>query len=205
MISIENKFIYTHIGRTGGGSVEAALLNYGSKKPHKAPYFLNKNNVVKFDASQHWTSMEERLALGEELWGQCFKFTIVRNPWARILSQFTGHVYKEMPSLSFEEYIRRSFKEGISHDDFRFIRPCMDWITDSDENILVDYIGKYETLQESFDHICDVLNIPKSILPFVNKSIIPDDNQYREYYTPEMELLVATAFEKDIKEFGYKF
>ena len=31
MISIENKFIFTHIGRTGGGSIEAALVNYGSK------------------------------------------------------------------------------------------------------------------------------------------------------------------------------
>ncbi len=53
MISLENKFIFTHIGRTGGGSIEAALINYGEKKPHGSPYFLNNPKIVEFEASQH--------------------------------------------------------------------------------------------------------------------------------------------------------
>lgn len=203
MISIENKFIFTHIGRTGGGSIENALINYGSKKPHKPPYFLNNPKIIEFEASQHWTSMEERKALGEEIWEQCFRFTIVRNPWDRILSQYKGHVMKEMPGLSFEQYLHRSFVEKVSHDDFRFIQPCMDWITDDEGNLLVKHIGKFENLQEDFNTICEILKIPKSILPHINKD--PNKEPYEKYYTPELAELVAKAFEKDIKQFNYEF
>ncbi len=203
MISIENKFIFTHIGRTGGGSIEAALINYGSKKPHTHPYYLNASKTIKFEASQHWTSVEERMALGEEVWNQCFRFTIVRNPWDRILSQYRGHVIKEIPGLSFEQYLHRSFVEKVSHDDFRFISPCMDWITDDKGNILVDYIGKFENLQEEFNIICSKLNIPKMNLPQVNINL--NKQPYQKYYTSESKELISSVFEKDIKQFNYKF
>lgn len=203
MISIENKFIFTHIGRTGGGSIEAALINYGSKKPHTYPYYLNASKIIKFEASQHWTSVEERIALGEEIWNQCFKFTIVRNPWDRILSQYKGHVIKEVPGLSFEQYLHRSFVEKVSHDEFRFIHPCMDWITDEDGNVLVNYVGKFENLQEEFDTICDKLNIPKTYLPHVNKD--PNKEPYQKYYNSKTRKLIEDVFEKDIKQFNYKF
>ena len=203
MISLENKFIFTHIGRTGGGSIETALINYGSKKPHLSPYFLNKEKIVKFEASQHWTSMEERKVLDENFWKSCFKFTIVRNPWDRIFSQYKGHVIKELPGISFEQYLHRSFVEKVCHDDFRFISPCMDWITDEKGNILVDYIGKFENLQEEFNNICKILKIPSSILSYTNKS--PLTESYQKYYTPSLKELVAKAFKKDIEHFNYKF
>jgi hypothetical protein len=203
MISIENKFIFTHIGRTGGGSIENALIDYGSKKPHKSPYFLNNPKIVEFEASQHWTSIEEKRVLGDKIWKQCFKFTIVRNPWDRIVSQYKGHVIKEVPGLSFEQYLYKSFVEKISHDDLRFIQPCMDWITDEDGNMLVEHIGRFETLQEDFDIICEILKIPKTILPHINKD--PNKEHYKNYYTPELVELIAEAFEKDIKQFNYEF
>lgn len=203
MISIENKFIFTHIGRTAGGSIELALNKYGQKKPHEAPYFLNSNKAIQFTASQHWTSLEERLALGDSIWDQCFKFTIVRNPWDRILSQYKGHVTKEVPVLRFEEYLNISFKEKKSHDDMRFISPCMDWITDSNGNILVDYIGKFENLKEDFNIICKKINIPDVALPHINKN--RNKESYRPYYTNKSAELVANAFAKDIMEFNYEF
>lgn len=203
MISLENKFIFTHIGRTGGGSIENGLSEYGVKKPHKSPYFLN-NSAIKFEASHHWTAVEEQLAVGKDFWNKCFKFTIVRNPWDRMLSQYTGHVYKEVPGMTFEEYIYRSFKDRVTHDDIRFISPCMDWITDNTGNILVDYIGRFETLQESFDDICSILQIPKSQLSHTNNGAVKIDT-YRDYYSSEMIELVYSAFNSDIKQFGYKF
>jgi len=203
MISLENKFIFTHIGRTGGGSIEAALINYGSKKSHLSPYFLNKEKIIKFEASQHWTSMEERKVLDEKFWKSCFKFTIIRNPWDRIFSQYKGHVVKEIPGVSFEEYLHKSFVEKVSHDDLRFIQPCMDWITDNNGDILVDYIGRFENLQEEFNIICKMLKIPPSSLPHTNHS--PTTESYQNHYTPYLRELVAKTFKTDIKQFGYKF
>ena len=79
----------------------------------------------------------------------------------------------------------------------------MDWITDDKGDILVDYIGKFENLQEEFDIICKKLNIPKIILPHVNKD--SSKESYKNYYTSESMELINKAFEKDIKQFNYKF
>ena len=203
MISIENKFIFTHIGRTGGASIEIALSDYGFKKPHKS-YLLNHDpKIVYFEASQHWTTREERAILGNKIWTECFKFTIVRNPWDRIVSQYCGHVIKEVPGLSFEDYIIRSFEEQVYHEDPRFVKPCMDWITDSQDNIIVDFIGYTETLQDSFDKICKKLGAPKTTL--VNHGKSDRIHHYREYYNEKTAELVANAFERDIKQFNYEF
>ena len=56
MISIENKFVFTNIGRTGGASIENALIDYGFKKPHKSYSMNNSPKVIYFEASQHWTA-----------------------------------------------------------------------------------------------------------------------------------------------------
>jgi hypothetical protein len=203
MISIENKFIFTHIGRTGGASIEIALSDYGFKKPHKS-YLLNHDpKLIYFEASQHWTSREEKVILGDKVWSECFKFTIVRNPWDRVVSQYCGHVVKEVPELSFDEYIIRSFEEKVYHDDPRFVMPCMDWITDSHDNIMVDFIGHTETLQKSFDEICEILGAPQHTLAKHGESDRQD--HYRKYYNDKTAELVADVFEKDIKQFNYEF
>ena len=79
----------------------------------------------------------------------------------------------------------------------------MDWITDEKGNILVDYIGKFENLQEEFNVICKMLKIPPLDLPHTNNS--SSTESYQKYYTPSLKELVAKAFKKDIEQFNYKF
>jgi hypothetical protein len=66
----------------------------------------------------------------------------------------------------------------------------------------VDFIGKYENLQEGFGHICGKLNIPHSRLKQLNRSFKPN---YRSMYDEESRLIVAKHYAKDIKAFEYEF
>ena len=96
-----------------------------------------------------------------------------------------------------------SFEEKVYHDDPRFVKPCMDWITDSNGNIIVDFIGYMETLQESFNQICEIIRAPQKILQNNGKS--NRKSNYREYYNNKTADLVEQAFKQDIMEFNYEF
>ncbi len=76
-----------------------------------------------------------------------------------------------------------------------------DTITDDDGKIIVDFIGRYENLTQDFHHVCKLLNLETS-LPIINKTIHRD---YRSYYNPKTQKIVAEHFKTDIELFGYTF
>ena len=201
MISPDKKFVFTHIGRSGGASLELAFENIGFKKPHLSPLYSEKSKLIDFKASQHWKSTEERFVIGEKLWKEYFKFTIVRNPWDRLVSQYFGHVIKEMPGLSIDNYFLRSFVYDEYHDYKRFVQPCLDWITD-DGNILVDHIIRFENLQDDFNVVCDKIGVEHIDLTNEGKS---KKLHYRNYYSDYTAELIYNKFRTDIEEFGYEF
>jgi len=201
MISPNKKFIFTHIGRTGGASIEEVLSDVGFKKPHLIDLYSERAKLVNFEASQHWKSTEERFVVGEDIWNEYFKFTIVRNPWDRLVSQYFGHVIHEIPGMSIDEYFLRSFVYNKYHDFKRFVQPCTNWISDKG-NILVDYVGRFETLQDDFNVICDKIGIEHRILSQMGNS---KKEHYRNYYNDYTAELVYNEFKSDIEEFGYEF
>jgi len=115
---------------------------------------------------------------------------------------------KENFQLTFREFIL-AFKscpegeyingQGIS---VRFNPVQLPWILDEKGECMVDFIGRFERLQDDFDKICDRVDIPRSKLPHKNKT---DHGHYSEYYDSESREIVERKFRKDIAEFGYEF
>jgi hypothetical protein len=76
-----------------------------------------------------------------------------------------------------------------------------DFVCDASGDLLVDFLGHYETLAVDFAQVCARLGISRA-LPHKNRS---QHHNYLEYYSAETRALVADAYRADIERFGYEF
>jgi len=67
----------------------------------------------------------------------------------------------------------------------------------------IDFICKFESLQEDFERVCEYTNLPALKLGHHNKS--PTKKHYSHYYNDQMIQVVAKKYAKDIEYFGYEF
>jgi len=68
--------------------------------------------------------------------------------------------------------------------------------------ISVNFIGKFENLQNDFNNLLSKLGSENIQLPHIHKS---NRSRYRTYYSEESKALVEEFYKKDIQEFGYEF
>ena len=202
MISHKYKFIFIHIPKTGGTSIDCLFT--GSMQRHSC--------------MQDYESY-----LSKKQFGEYLKFTIVRNPFDLMVSSYImickriashhKHTIKTFGDniFTFNEYINKKVQNYIvGTEDFietnfsksMFNGNQLDWIQNLEGKLTIDYIARFENLQEDFDIIFDKIGIPRQKLPHKNKT---DHKHYTEYYDDETKQIVAEKYAKDIEYFGYKF
>lgn len=210
-ISKQHKCLFIHIPKTGGTSIETALEMFYSWKLENTEALFgliqSKELLAKGFLShylQHLT-LRQVLALQANS-DELFSFTFVRNPWDRIVSTYHNidpnliecatAVGIELRNLPFDEFLARVLNFPHIHllDQYQFI-------VDENEQLMVDFLGRFESLETDFDKICQHLNIT-ACLPHKNQSTHLD---YRRYYTKATRDLVAVRYQKDIALFQYSF
>ena len=206
MISDKSKFIYIHIPKTAGESVEEALSGRfkDSRIVSSDPHW---NIIIKHDTYiEHDYSTEESL-------DNFFTFSFVRNPWDRMVSHWKYFMEtKRSPEMPFEEFVfdfHRVLKEAVNghwwnpYRKYIFTAPQLDFLTNDKGEVKVDFVGRFENLQADFNFICKKLNTKEMQLPHKNKT---SRKGYKEYYkTQECIDEVSKKYKKDIEYFKYNF
>lgn len=212
MISHRRRFIFVHIYRTGGHSVSEALQPYSDDPDRLIVHVpvlrrLLKRRIVTYRALMshnygHATAKELKTALPPKTFDNFHKFTFVRNPWDWQVSvyhfvvQYASHPYHEFYKSfgRFENYLAWRIRNGVQLQK--------EFVVNEAGELLVDFVGRYETLQKDFETVCTRVGIIKCSLPHRNQSA---HNDYREYYTPQTKAWVARAYKEDVDFFGYQF
>lgn len=211
-ISYSHRFIFIHTYRVAGTSISAALKPY-SYVPGRfliqVP-LLRRLLKQRIASSRKWLehnhghakAKELKAALPPKVFDNFYKFTFVRNPWdwhVSIYNFVLQRSYHPSHDLfkafgSFENYLAWVIDDQGAEQQKEFV-------TNDSGELIVDFIGHYETLNEDFEMVCSRLGI-KSSLPHENRSTHKD---FRQYYTPQTKALVAEAYKEDIDFFGYDF
>ena len=205
MISHKHKFIFLHLPKTGGTSILKPLHKLCDESKFKTGH--PKLRLV--DNSYHLIGKSTDIKLPADY----AVYTIVRNPFQRVVSAFfylKSRVSKwqndlnfctkhELDRCNFSEFVKYKLND-VSHY-FHFRNIIGDYILKKDIG-RVDSIGRFETLQQDFDIICDKIGIPCQQLPHENKS---KHKHYTEYYNEETREIVAEKYAEDIECFGYEF
>lgn len=147
--------------------------------------------------------------VGSEVFKSYFKFSFVRNPFSKCLSEFFWEKKHLKESLNFNEWVKLKLSNLIKTSANNKIKMRQKhnleqykFLYNKQDKLDVDFIGKFEKLQQDFNTICDKIGIPKQQLPHKNKS---KHRHYTEYYDDETQQIVAEKYAKDIELFGYKF
>jgi len=200
MISFQKRFLFVHIPKTAGNSIQSVLRDYSEDElvalrgeQDGIERFGLRN--PKYKIKKHSTLAEYRAALGEMGFGNLYKFTCVRNPWDRMIS------YYFTPTQNTIAWDRKKFRKTIVK-----ILPAADYLRldkgEKDPFTNVNYIMRFENLADDFRAVCAALDISLASLPRYNRS---NREHYSKYYDDELRDLVAARFAAEIDRFGYTF
>ena len=205
LVSEQYEATFIHIPKTGGTSLASALLSQGEAFNRLPERIERHKNYVKNPLE--WTIKHSRMHDVDQRYQNFFCFAFVRNPWDLMVSSFSWWTQKPKQLQTRKDYgydiKAKGFKAFIKSNS-SCLNECyhnnegqLYWLNDK-----IDFIGRYENLQQDFNTICDKIRIPRQALPHINKS---KHKHYTEYYDDETRETVAEKYAKDIEYFYYKF
>lgn len=154
--------IFVHIPKAAGTAITHAL-------------FGNKGGAH--------ASVDDYLSVFGSFWfDSAFKFTFVRNPWSRTVSAFEFLKQGTFDDRPFAPDVRAFVEENLSQYataeefirhglgrphimEWPHFRPQHRFLVDSRSGVIgVDFIGRHETIDADFKHVCEVLRLETSLL-----------------------------------------
>lgn len=176
---------------------------------------------VLFDDKSRHIPISRYYAFDQGAASSYFKFSFVRNPWARMYSayqylakrinadprhrdhrwatfylagtrDFSGFLRRMKADRSYRMHIRR----------YAHFRDQLDWICfpGSDTPVL-DFVGRYERISGDFSLLASRLNIT---MPLPHERV-GDRHGYGDCYSPQEIAFVGDLYRRDIRYFGYEF
>lgn len=191
----KNNCIFIHVPKAAGTSILWALGKKEGARDHLQWFVYYAANPAYFDAA--------------------FKFSFVRNPWARLLSAYdylrnggNGSGDLEIAPIigqyeNIDDFVINGLLRGVLRNHLLFL-PQSEFVCKGNGDLAVDFLGRYERIDEDFVVVATQLGISPE-LPVLNKN----KNSffyYREQYKSQEAIdSVRQIYAQDCCVFGYEY
>ena len=203
IINHKHKFIFIHIPRTGGISTREILQGYEGS----VVYDKWCKADLKVGPHEPLTDYIKKVKLKDT--DAYFKWARVRNPWDRLVSIYTrrrssSDFLKTNESCA-REAIDNPFSDWVDMQMPETLRPWRRNIFNQRRYIKnqgLDFVARFENINEDFSFFCDKVGLPKIELPHKNAY---DHDDYRKYYNKKLidKLLNYDYFREDLDYLNY--
>ncbi len=210
ILSQSHSFAFIHVPKTAGSSVYLALRHYATRPDlHWSNRWLGRFGIrvnrfapwpyTRFRPHEPAAVLESWLPA--DVFAGLFKFAFVRNPWDLLVSSW--HFIRRTPNHKRHRRVMAlpSFAHYVEYEIRRASLSQVGMLCSRDGRLLVDFVGRYESLETDFVFICHRIGVDAA-LPRVNAGSRVD---YHDLYTPALADRVGEAFAADIERFGYEF
>lgn len=210
-----NNYFWLHIKKCGGTSVRESLKNYKQIDRSKPQQFIsidkslwndNLNNYrVDLGEYDYKRALFAKKHLYKDEWMSLFKFTIIRNPYIRIVSAYNylikrdyklyylNHLPKKIGFLLFLKSLNTILQKKKPRHTATHIVPYYWDLTDNSDNLLIDNIYILEDLMHDLPD--SLIKIGMEYIAHKNKN---NEYDFNEYYTYKSKRIVGHIYKKDI-------
>jgi|10_taG_2_1085330.scaffolds.fasta_scaffold17517_4 hypothetical protein len=215
IISKKYKFIFIHIPKTGGCSVESALMNHLGKEDliTDRMNYQDKKINAKFCDIPHHITLRDFHHLTHNRYKDYYKFSFVRNPYDRLVSMYSFYSQLKRRRIGeseiekFNNWLLDNSRGNIinpklglkAQNQWKNI-PQIEWVINNDNKIDVDFIGKIETFDSDLLTIGRKIGINIDIIPHKNKS---KHSHYSNFFNAETKRQTEKKYMDDFKKFNY--
>lgn len=193
--------LFVHIPKNAGGSINEYL------KTNKSVIKVCGHKTIKQIKNQLYDKNKKYNSVNFE---DYFKFTIFRNPWERMLSNFKFRMQIDGPdphwkkvkklNLNFNEWLKKVVNNtGI--EELKKHNTYLSYIKIKGK-IAVDYIINFHNLNEEFKVIKKLCKFNRNLGNTIHKS---KRGNYKFYYNDKSIELVNEIHKDDIKLFKFNF
>ncbi len=201
MISLSHGFLFVHIPKTAGNSIQTVLADYSEDRieTHGGQDGVDRFRVISDgrDLVKHSALADYYRELGVERAGALFKFACVRNTWDRLVSYYFS------PHRGEVKWSARKFRSFVEKE----ARPLREYFALGDEEGTgrspfenIDQVIRFERINEDFATVCRRIGVPEVALPVRNRS---RRGKAVEYLDADLVAFVGERFADEIEWFGY--
>jgi hypothetical protein len=206
MICHRFRTIFVHIPKAGGQSIEQVFLErMGLSWQQRAPLLMRENIDPRCGPERlaHLYA-SEYLSCGHVApidFDDYFKFAVVRNPWARLVSEYKFAAAGK--GVSFADFLFKWFPAPGLSDRRRHLEPQVKFVCDAGGKPMVDTIVRLESISADIGPVLERVFGVRLALPVANES--PDRRDYRTFYDDKSRAFVADFYRDDIELFQFWF
>ena len=221
ILSHRYQFLFVHIAKTGGTSIRSALRTVRIREPLYIHQQLVRR-ICKLTGHRigsmlprHASVLTARDTIMAEHFLRYFKFAFVRNPWDRLVSSYK-HLERARQDVlqphaihNFADFCHWVLRDELGYVGQRtnliesFRRPQSEYLVDHQGELLVDFVGRFERLEDDFAKVAKRLQLPNPSLKHKRRSA--RDSDYRSYFTDDLAELAGRYYAADVRLFGYRF